>query len=97
MDFVNDKMEKFQFLFIPNPWTYTFGKCNFLLFKNRYFYCLETLFLLSRTSPNKFALLILPKNEKMEKKNQFFDQNHGLIPLEKCIYFGFLKSMFFLI
>ena len=34
---------------------------------------------------------------KRWKKNQFFDQNHGLIPLEKCIYFGFLKSMFFLI
>ena len=28
------------------------------------------------------------------KKLHFFDQNHGLTPLEKCQFCGFLKPMF---
>ena len=30
------------------------------------------------------------------KKLQLFDQNHGLSPLQKCQFCGFLKPMFFL-
>ena len=30
------------------------------------------------------------------KKLQLFDQNHGLTPLQKCQFCGFLKPMFFL-
>ena len=30
------------------------------------------------------------------KKLQLFDQNHGLIPLQKCQFCGFLKPMFLL-
>ena len=28
------------------------------------------------------------------KKSQIFDQNHGLTPLEKCRFCGFVKPMF---
>ena len=30
------------------------------------------------------------------KKSQIFDQNHGLTPLKKCQFCGFLKPMFLL-
>ena len=30
------------------------------------------------------------------KKSQIFDQNHGLTPLQKCQFSGFLKPMFLL-
>ena len=30
------------------------------------------------------------------KKLQLFDQNHGLTPLQKCQFCGFLKAMFLL-
>ena len=30
------------------------------------------------------------------KKSQIFDQNHGLTPLQKCQFCGFLKPMFLL-
>ena len=34
----------------------------------------------------KLLVFILPKKKKLEKW-PFFDENHGLTPLEKCQYF----------
>ena len=50
-------------------------------------------FFLIRTFPDTFFWSILHKNSKL-KKSQSFDQNHGLTPLEKCQFGGFLKPMF---
>ena len=40
-----------------------------------------------------FSWPILPKKKKLEKW-PFFDQNHGLTPLEKCQFFDFLNFLF---
>ena len=50
---------------------------------------------LTRTSPNTFSGCILHKT-KRSQNFQIFDQNHGLTPLQKCQFCGFLKPMFFL-
>ena len=50
---------------------------------------------LTRTSSNTFSGCILHKR-KRSIKFPIFDQNHGLTPLQKCQFFGFLKPMFLL-
>ena len=47
---------------------------------------------LSRTSFNIICNLILTENKK--RKNTFFDQNHGLTPLEKCDFWDFERLKF---
>ena len=46
--------------------------------------------LISRTAPNAFSTTILLKKERMKEFN-IFDQNHGLIRLEKCQFCNFRK------
>ena len=43
----------------------------------------------------KLLVFILPKKKKLEKW-PFFDENHGLTPLEKCQYFYFFYFWFFI-
>ena len=50
---------------------------------------------LSRTLLNIISSLTLTKN-KLIKKSAFFDQKHGLTPLEKYDFWGFEKIEFFM-
>ena len=66
----------------------------FLLFKSDVLLSRKTFFY-GEYRQLHFPGLFGIKYEKKEKI-QFFDQNHGLTPLEKCKFFNFLKSTFFL-
>ena len=50
---------------------------------------------LTRTSPNTFSGCILHK-KKLLQNFKFLTKNHGLTPLQKCQFCGFLKPMFLL-
>ena len=87
-------MKKLQ-LFDQNHRLSSLQKCQFsLLFKSMFILSRRACFL-TRTSPNNFSGCILHKT-KRSKKFQIFDQNHGLTPLQKCQFCGFLKPMFLL-
>ena len=68
--------------------------------KSQFFDFLKFLFLeswkafsRSRISEKTFSWPILPKKERW-KNGHFFDQNHGLIPLEKSQFLDFLNFLF---
>ena len=88
----NEKKKKFQ-IFDQNHGLTLLEKCKFCDFFKSTFLQARTASLLSKTSPNTFSRLILPKKKK-KKKFQIFDQNHGLPPLGKCKFCDFLKPMF---
>ena len=48
---------------------------------------------LSRTLFNIISSLILTENNS-RKKTSFFDQKHGLTPLEKCVFWDFERLHF---
>ena len=58
-------------------------KCDFWDFQRLHFLGPENVLFLSRTLFNNIFGLILTENN-FRKKNTFFDQKHGLTPLEKC-------------
>ena len=67
--------------------------------KSQFYLLFKSMFVLSRkacfltiTSPNTFSGCTLHKTKR--KQNSNFAQNHGLTPLEKCQFCGFLKPMF---
>ena len=87
-------MKKLQ-LFDQNHGLSPLQKCQFcLLFKSMFIFSRKAYFL-TRTSPNTFSGCILHKTKRSQNL-QLFDQNHGLTPLQKCQFCGFLKPMFFL-
>ena len=49
----------------------------------------------SRTLLNIISSLILTENNS-RKKTTFFDQKHGLTPLEKCDFWDFERLHFFM-
>ena len=84
-------MKKLQ-LFDQNHGLSPLQKCPFcLLFKSMFILSRKACFL-TRTSPNTFSRCIFAQNET-RTKFQIFDHNHGLTPLEKCQFCGFLKPM----
>ena len=84
-------MKKYS-IFCLKPWTNNFEKFDFFdFFKTSLFWCKKYSFL-PRTSKSKLFWLNLPK--KYLKKNQFFDKNHALTPLENLDILEFLKLHF---
>ena len=84
-------MNKLQ-LFDQNHGLSPLQKYQFcLLFKSMFILSRKACFL-TRTSPNTFSGCTLHKTKR--KQNSHFAQNHGLTPLEKCQFCGFLKPMF---
>ena len=67
-------------------------KCQFCLLLKSIFVLSRRACFLTRTSPNTFSGCTLHKTKR--KQNSNFAQNHGLTPLEKCQFCGFLKPMF---
>ena len=97
-------------IFVPRRWVNPLGKMSiFRLFKLFVFVAQKGVFsfqnivkdiLQSRKeffrckiSKRTFSWAILPKKKKFEKW-PFFEQNHGLTPLEKCQFFDFLNFLF---
>ena len=87
------KLQKWPFLDRNHGLT-PLGKCQFFEFLNFLFYCLERRFFVLECHKRHFPGLYCQKNKKLEKW-PFFDQNHGLTPLEKCQFFDFLDFLFF--
>ena len=82
-------------IFGPKPWVNPFGKMSiFLTFLTSCFYSLERRFFVLESRKRHFPGLCCLK-KKVLKKRPFLDQNHGLIPLEKCHFFDFLNFLFF--
>ena len=80
-------------IFSQNPFMCTdpFRKMQiWIFFFNRCFYSLKRLFFHNFTK-RIFQIHFLQK--KKDGKISIFDKNHGLTPLEKCKFCGFLKSM----
>ena len=67
-------------------------KCDFWDFERLKFLWPRKVCFLSRTLFNIICNLILTENKK--RKNTFFDQNHGLTPLEKCDFWDFERLKF---
>ena len=81
-------MKKLQ-LFDQNHGLSPLEKCQFcVLFKCMFVLSWKARFVM-RTSPNTFSRFIL--HETKRTKFQIFHQNHGLAPLEKCQFCGFLN------
>ena len=80
-------------IFWPKPWVNPFGKISiFRLFEVLFFYGLERRFCVVEYFKTHFPGLYCLK--KRLEKWPFFDQNHGLIPLEKSQFFVFLNCFF---
>ena len=79
--------------FGPKPWNDPFTKnVNFSTIWTSCFYSLERRFFVLEYRKRHFTGLYCLK-KKLEKW-PFLDQNHGLIPLEKCQFFVFLNFLF---
>ena len=76
--------------FGPKPWK----NVHFSRFRTSCFYSLKRRFLLLEYHKTNFSGLYCLK-EKGGNNAQFWNQNHGLTPLEKCQFFDFLNSLFF--
>ena len=80
-------------IFWPKPWVYPFKKnLNFSTFWTSCFYNLQSRFFHLEYRKTHFPLLHCLK-KKIEKW-PFFDQNHGLTPLEKFQFLDFLNYLF---
>ena len=81
-------------IFGPNPWVNSFGKMLiFRLFEPLVFMAQKGVFLFQNIVKDIFLVYISLK-KKLEKW-PFLDQNHGLMPLEKCQFFDFLNFLFY--
>ena len=80
-------------IFGQKPWVNLFRKMSiFRLFELLFFYSLEKRFFVLKYPKRHFPVLYCLK-KKLEKL-PFFDQNHGLTPLEKCQFLDFLNFLF---
>ena len=68
-------------------------KCDFWDFERLPFLGPKKVSFLSRTLFNNISGLILTENNS-RKKTTFFDQKHGLTPLEKCDFWDFERLPF---
>ena len=69
-------------------------KCQFGWYLNPCFYGLERL--VFNESVTKYFFWVYFSENETFIKFQIFIENHGLIPLQKCQFCGFLKPMFLL-
>ena len=80
-------------VFWPKPWVNPFGEISiFRLFELLFFMGQKDVFLFQNSVKQIFLAYIALKKD-MEKW-PFFDQNHGLTPLEKSQFFDFLNFVF---
>ena len=82
-------------LFDQNHGLSPLQKCQFCLLFKSTFVLFRKAYFLTRTSPNTFSGCIFHKT-KRKQNFKFLTKNHGLSPLQKCQFCGFLKAMFFL-
>ena len=87
------KLEKWPFLDQNHGLTPLEKSSIFRLFELLFFKAQKSVFFRSRILYKTFSWPILPKTKNFGKR-PFLDQNHGLTPLEKCQFFGFLNSLF---
>ena len=85
-------MEKWPF-FDQNHGLTPLEKFNFSTFLTLFFWGLERRFFVLEYCKSHFPGLYCKKKKDMEKW-PFFDQNHGLTPLEKSQFFDFLNFFF---
>ena len=85
------KLEKWPFLDQKHGLT-PLEKCQFFDFKTSCFYSLESRFFVLEYRERHFPGLYCQK--KKMQKSQFFEQNHGSTPLQKCQFFDFLNLLF---
>ena len=81
-------------IFWPKPWVTPLEKSQFFDVLNLFFYGLERRFFLLEYCKTPFFVLCCFK-KKMEKW-PFFDQNHGLTPLEKSQFFALFELFVFI-
>ena len=80
-------------IFLPKPWVNPFGKISiFRLFERVVFIGQKGVFLFQNNVKHIFLAYIAKKKDI--EKSPFFDQNHGLTPLEKSQFFDFLNVLF---
>ena len=83
-------------IFGPKLFVNLFRKMSiFRLFELLVFYSQERHFFVLEYRKTHFPGLYWLKKKSLEK-SLFFDQNHGLTPLEKCQFFDFFKLLFFI-
>ena len=85
------KLKKWPFLDQNHRLT-LLEKCHFFVVSNFLFLYSRKTFFRSRISLNTFFFRLLPK-KKLEKW-PYFDENHGLTPLEKCQFYDFVNFLF---
>ena len=79
-------------IFGPKPWVNPFGKMSIVrLFELLVFIAQKGVFSFQNILKDIFLVYIA---EKKLKKWPFLDQNHGLNPLGKCQFLGFLNFLF---
>ena len=86
-------MEKWPF-FDQNHGLTPLEKSQFFEFLNFFFYGLERRFFLLEYFKTHFSVLCCPK--RTMEKWPFFDQNHGLTPLDKSQFFALFELLVFI-
>ena len=79
-------------IFRPKPWVNPFGKISNVRLFELFFYSLKRRFFVLECRKTHFPRVHCLK-KKLEKW-PFLEQNHGLTPLEKCLFFDFLTFLF---
>ena len=87
-------LEKWSFL-NQNHGITPLKTCQLFYFLKLFFFSfsLERRFFVLEYHKRHFSGLYCVKKKKLEKW-QFLDQNHGLTPLKKCLFFDFLNFLF---
>ena len=81
-------------IFGPKPWVNPFGLMSiYSTCCTTSFYRLKRRFSVLENHKRHFPGLYCDQKKKLEKW-LFLDQNNGLTPLEKCLFFDFLNFLF---
>ena len=82
-------------IFSQKPWTNPFAKCRFFrVFKN-FFFCGLKSILFYPEYQKMFLFVLLCSKNKIWKKGQFFDKNHGVTPFQNVNFFYFFWTSLF--
>ena len=82
--------------FRAKPWVNPFGKLSiFRVFEVLVFIAEKCVFSFYNIEKTHLTYLYCLK-KKSWKNDQFFEQNHGLTPLEKCEFFDFYQLILFI-
>ena len=82
-------------IFCQKPWSNPFPQCQFFrVFKN-FFLCGLKSILFYPEYQKMFLFVLLCSKNKIWKKGQFFDKNHGLTPFQNVNFFYFFWTSLF--